>query len=318
MAAESKTALEPERERELLELDAKLAGANHYEALGLKPGAQPEAVRQAFRELSRRFHPDRFFGKDLGELRPKVDGIFRRLVEAQQVLTDPERLAAYLLENPALAAAARRAAKPPGAPAEPPAPKSEEELARDGERRARFAKHPYLAKTAHVQGLVVRAKRCLADKDYHQALSLLTNATELDAQHPEARALLMEARKKSDLLRSETEAKRGREALERGDEEGAISAFRAAVLASPANGDAAFRAAQLLERRGEAGLREAVSFANKAVEADPKSVPARVLLAQIYERLGMQALAKKHFEEGERIDPKHPALKKRVKKGWPF
>jgi curved DNA-binding protein CbpA len=315
VATEEKSELEPERQREILELDAKLADANHYEALGLSPGATSDEVRQAFRDLSRRFHPDRFFGKDLGPLRAKVDSIFRRLVEANQTLADPEKRAAYLEGNAALRAAVRAAT---GVPAPgPPRPKTDDEERRDRERRARLSKHPYLAKGARVQELLVAAKQAVGASDFSQAFAQLNQATQIDPQHAEARALLIGVRKKYEALRSDNDLKRAKEALDRGDEELALQALKAAVNANPGNAEAAFRAAQLLGQRG-GGAREASAFASKAVEADPGNASYRLLLARLFEEAGMHAMAKKQLDEAAKLEPNSAALKKQVKGRWPF
>ncbi|NPC86723.1 J domain-containing protein, partial [Pyxidicoccus fallax] len=83
--------LEPERKKEVIELERSLDSMDHFAVLGLKPGAPAADVKQAYYNASRRFHPDRYFGKNLGSFRARMERIFRRLTDAHNVLTQPER-----------------------------------------------------------------------------------------------------------------------------------------------------------------------------------------------------------------------------------
>jgi DnaJ-class molecular chaperone len=62
---------------------------NHWEALGLEPGADGDALKQAFRRQARRWHPD-LNGND-----PAAEERFKRINEAYAVLSDPRRRQAW-------------------------------------------------------------------------------------------------------------------------------------------------------------------------------------------------------------------------------
>jgi curved DNA-binding protein CbpA len=317
MAEAEKVDIPEERQKEILALEAKLS-ANHFEVLGVPAGAPPEQVRDAFHALSRKFHPDRFHGRELGSFKGRIDTIFKRLVEANNVLSDPEKRQAYLDSNPFVRAAIRAATGTnPALKPQAPAPKTAEEEARDAERRARLARHPYLAKVSKVQENLMRAKAHLEKGEFSHAFTLLNIAVQVDPQNAEVKALLADARRRAEHERSDADYKKGLQALEQGNDELALQAFKAAANISAANHQAAFAAAQLLEKQN-ADPKEISSFAQKAVEALPTKVEYRVLLGRMLEAGGMKALAKKHFEEALRLGPEHPDVKKHVKKRWPF
>ncbi|MCA2978124.1 MAG: DnaJ domain-containing protein [Myxococcaceae bacterium] len=301
-----------ERQAEILALEAKLK-ATHFEVLGLAPGATSEEVRSAFHALSRKFHPDRFHGRQLGSFKGKIDAVFKRLIEANNVLTDAEKRQKYLDENPGLRGSAGGA----GAPSAAPAVKTADEEARDAERRARFARHPYLARASRTQEHITKAKAHIAKHEYSHAFSLLNIAAQMDPQNAEVKALLNDVRKKNDSQRSETDLKRAEELVSQGNDDLALQALRAAVNANASNHEAAYKAALILERKG-ADVREITGYAQKAVDAAPGRVEYRVLLGRLLDAAGMKALAKKHFEEALRLGPDHPDVKKHVKKRWPF
>ena len=115
-----------DRKREILAREAAL-GDDHYAVLGLKPGATVREVSAAYHEASRVFHPDRYFGKQLGSYTARLERVFRRLAEAHGTLSDDAKRDAYLKANPRLrvaVAAADAAAGRPPPPTRPPANRS--------------------------------------------------------------------------------------------------------------------------------------------------------------------------------------------------
>jgi curved DNA-binding protein CbpA len=60
---------------------------DYYEILQISPNAEPETVHRVYRLLAQRYHPD---NAETGN-----DTQFRRLTEAYQELSDPERRAKY-------------------------------------------------------------------------------------------------------------------------------------------------------------------------------------------------------------------------------
>lgn len=310
---DEKIDLDDGRRAEILAMDAKVDAPNLFDFLGVPVGANPDDVRTAFREASRKFHPDRFYGKNLGSFRLKIDRIFKKLVEANQTLTDPAKREAYLAANPVLRAVAQKSGTGAVAAFQP---KTADEEARDAERRARLARHPYLAKVTRVSEHLTRARELVAKEDFSQAFSLLNTAAQMDPQNNDVKVLLGEVRRKADLVRAESSYKHALEAVERQDLSLALQALKTAVAANPQHFKAAHKAAQILERAGE--VKEATSFAQKAVDASPKDVDYRIHLAELLEGAGMKALAKKHYEEAQRLNPTHPEVKKHGKKFWPF
>jgi curved DNA-binding protein CbpA len=72
-----------------------LDGKNYYQLLGIDNDADKKAVRSAYFELSRLFHPDSMFGKELGSFKTKMETVFKRLTEAYEVLGRSQRRKEY-------------------------------------------------------------------------------------------------------------------------------------------------------------------------------------------------------------------------------
>ena len=91
-----------------------MAAANHYELLEIAPSASQQELRQAFRRLSKRYHPD-----TTTLPAPQAEEGFRQLQLAYLTLSDPQRRRAYdssLLQAPASAPPVWRVAPAKPAP----------------------------------------------------------------------------------------------------------------------------------------------------------------------------------------------------------
>ena len=62
---------------------------NYYTLLGIPKGATPEEIRQSYRALAMRFHPDR------NPENPNAAERFHEIVEAYEILSDPIRRQQY-------------------------------------------------------------------------------------------------------------------------------------------------------------------------------------------------------------------------------
>lgn len=61
---------------------------DYYKVMGVERNASPEVIKQAYRKLARKYHPD--VSKD-----PQAEERFKELGEAYEVLKDPKKRAAY-------------------------------------------------------------------------------------------------------------------------------------------------------------------------------------------------------------------------------
>ncbi len=75
-----------ERRKRIDDLYVALDLLDHYDVLGIGRKAAKNDVRSAYFELSKVFHPDTVFRKNVGPYRQKMEQIFKRLTEAYEVL----------------------------------------------------------------------------------------------------------------------------------------------------------------------------------------------------------------------------------------
>lgn len=84
-----------ERRQRIDDMWVALDLLGHYEVLGLKRSAAKADIRKAYFDLSKAFHPDTVFRKNVGSYRHKMEGIFKRLTEAYEVLGKAKARAEY-------------------------------------------------------------------------------------------------------------------------------------------------------------------------------------------------------------------------------
>lgn len=108
--------IDVEVQRRILDVESRL-GCSYPEILGVAPDADGLAIKKAYRALSRDFHPDRYFRKQIGGFKPRLEAIFKKVLEAYELLSDPNTRAEV---QKAMAAGAATAAAEAAAGSPPP------------------------------------------------------------------------------------------------------------------------------------------------------------------------------------------------------
>ena len=150
--------LSPDQRKRVLDLFYRLDDLDHYTLLGVGKEADKKTVKRAYFELASLMHPDRYFKKNLGSFKGKMEALFGRITEGHDTLVDAAKRLDYdayledvattkgmeaMLEraveesrNAAAAAAAvpqpiiQRPASIPAMPAQPQGPTAQEMQAR--------------------------------------------------------------------------------------------------------------------------------------------------------------------------------------------
>jgi curved DNA-binding protein CbpA len=82
--------LDVARKRQILDVYYRLDSLDHYELLEIAKDSDKKAIKAAYFAIVATFHPDRYFGKKLGNFKSKLERIFARLTEAHDVLARAE------------------------------------------------------------------------------------------------------------------------------------------------------------------------------------------------------------------------------------
>jgi hypothetical protein len=89
--------LDEAQKRRILEFHCQLPDLTHFEVLGVTEETDKKEVKRAYFKLSKEFHPDRFYKKQLGSYGERLAAIFKALTVAFDTVSDDAQRAAYLL-----------------------------------------------------------------------------------------------------------------------------------------------------------------------------------------------------------------------------
>jgi curved DNA-binding protein CbpA len=87
--------LAPEHQAQIATIFAQLDVLDHYALLGVARGTDRKGIKRAYFELTAKFHPDRFFRREIGPFKLQMEAIFRRMTEAHDTLTEATRRSDY-------------------------------------------------------------------------------------------------------------------------------------------------------------------------------------------------------------------------------
>lgn len=84
---EEEVDLPVERRAQILDAFYRLPVLNYYGVLGVRERAEKKEIRAAYFALSKQFHPDSMFRKELGSFKAKMTTVFQALTEAYETLS---------------------------------------------------------------------------------------------------------------------------------------------------------------------------------------------------------------------------------------
>lgn len=87
--------LTADQKKRVLDLFYRLDDLDHYTLLGVSKDADKKTVKRSYFELAALMHPDRYFKKQLGSFKPKMEALFGRITEAHDTLVDPAKRIEY-------------------------------------------------------------------------------------------------------------------------------------------------------------------------------------------------------------------------------
>lgn len=115
--------LDEATQRHILDFETRL-GLPYHELLGVDEDADVKEVKRAYFKLSREFHPDRYFRRDIGAFEARLERIFKKVLEGYEILSDPE-LREQLANQPAAEVGGGAPGTPVAAPPNRPLTKLE-------------------------------------------------------------------------------------------------------------------------------------------------------------------------------------------------
>jgi len=288
-------------QNELSELESKGDRLTHYELLGVGADADGRAIRRAYLEKSKRFHPDAWYRKDTGKFGPLLSKWFQRLSTAYEVLSDEELRAGYDREHRAELSQTDRAAL------DRRELNVAEEERRARERRERMLRTKGFARIGAARKLYEEALENALNGERTQAIFALKAARELDPNRKEIAAKLIDLEREQAKARANSALASGREREDKKRFTEAITAYAAAFQNDPTSFAAAMGAARCAMETADA--RAATVWASRAVELNPDDAAARMMLSKLFVSAGMKARARAELTALLNKNPDHKEAK---------
>jgi len=290
--------LDVETQRRILTFETTLDAPYHV-LLGVAPDANAKDVKRAYFKLSREFHPDRYFRRQIGGYVARLERIFKKVLEAYEILSDPE-LRAQLASQPT---APGVEAPPPTAGGDRPA-RPLTKLERLRQRMPFRMPAKVLAERRQKAGELFRAaQRSAQQGQLQEAASSVRVAISFDPTNAEYRRALVD-------LQARVAEKRAVELLERLDAGGArggedlgrvLKMLDEVLLYRPHDPDLNARAADVALRLGDPARAEV--HARTALEHSPDVAAHHLAMGRVLEAQGQPGLARKALERALELDP---------------
>lgn len=241
---DEETDLDLAKKKQILDGYYRLDKLTFYELLGVHQLVDKKQIKAAYYQLAPEYHPDKFFRRNLGSFRPKIEAIFAKLTLAHDTLSSKQRRQEYdeyLAQQPdrvpvvvARPTQPQPTTPPAGAAAQAPASPAPDEAKR--------------------QALLAERRRALAAK-----LGGNRAPAPADSQPNAAAAPVIEPRAAAEALRVRYEVARaasnvsqvrkyvdsGRDALRAKDFTAAVNAFRIAISLAPDDAEVQREAAEV-------------------------------------------------------------------------
>jgi curved DNA-binding protein CbpA len=284
-----------ETQRKVLEFETSLDRPYH-EILGVAIEADVKTVKKAYFALSKQFHPDRYFRRNLGPFEERVERCFKKILEAYELLTDPATRAEVQRE---LAASA-----PPEEP-EPvktgPAPSSAvtlKRLSRLGRQLKVFEGRKRKAKNFFELGM-----SAFHQERWLEAAGSVRLAIAFDPGNQAYKDAFADVQRKAHEERAKVLIKQGEGSLSMRDFAEAAGLFEEALQFRPFDPELNIRTARL-QWQVVGNLRKAKEFAAAACEIDPANAAYRRTLGQIFKAAGFKSNARRELAAAVKLDPR--------------
>jgi len=277
----------------------------YHEVLGVPADADLKAVKRAYFELSKEYHPDRYFRRNIGPFALRLERIFKRIVEAYELLSDPATRAEVQ----------RAVAEPP-----PPAPTPASGKAPAAEPRKKLPPlhlhAPQLRalaeRKAKAKGFFESGMAAFREGRWREAAASVRLAIAFDPWNEPVKEAFAEVQHKANEERAEQLLKEANANLDLRRVAEALPLFEEALHYRPHDPELNHTTARLAWLAAD-DLKRAKEYAARACELRPEVSGYRRTLGQIYKAAGLIANARRELEAALRIDPKDTEAKQELR-----
>lgn len=283
-----------EIQREILAFEERLTQPYH-EILGVPSDAGTPRIKKAYFTLSKKFHPDRYFRKNLGPFEVRVERIFKKVLEAYELLSDPMTRAE--VQRSLETAPASEAPSGSGTAARKPKRRIAENLSLLAQHKRHLEERRRKAKNLFESGIAAfRAERWL------EAARGVRLAMAFDPRNDAFRESFSDVQRRAHEEQAKILIKQADEAFDLSDYADAERLYEEAMHFRPFDASLCMKVARLAWQ-ASGDLRKAKECASSGCELEPENASYRLMLGRIYKAAGLKANARRELETAMRLDP---------------
>ncbi len=296
-----------EVQRDILDF-AKRLDRPHHEILGVAADAGTPQIKKAYFTLSKKFHPDRYFRKNVGDFSAHIEVLFKHVLEAYELLSDPTTRAELQRSLAAQKPAPAKRDEAPAVKGRPPARRIAERMSLLGMHRRALEDRRRRAKQLFEGGMgAFSAQRWL------EAARGVRLAIAFDPHNAAFRDAFGDVQRKAHEEQAKALIRKGDEAFDLRDYADAQRHYEDALQFRAFDADLSAKVAKLAWQV-EGDLRKAKEFAAAACELEPDCAPYRLVLGRVYNAAGLRANARREFEAAVRLDPTSQEARQELRK----
>jgi curved DNA-binding protein CbpA len=283
-------------------------GAPYHEVLGVDAAADARTIKKAYFGLSKQFHPDRYFRRELGAFQDPIERIWRRILEAYELLSDPATRAEVQKTG------GGATADGPPAPATPAVTSPLQSARRMRARLTTLAGHRKMLeeRKRKAKGFFESGMAAFRKERWLEAAGSVRLAIAFDPHNEDYRSAFPDVQGRAHEERARHLLKEADGCFDLGDYRDALKLYEEATYYRPFDAELNHRTGRLAFRLGE-DLRKAKEFAGSACELEPECALYHRTLGQIFAAAGLEANARRELQQALRLDPKDAEAKEALR-----
>ena len=301
-----------ELQQRILDFEGKLERSYH-EILGVNRDAGERVIKRAYFKLSKDFHPDRYFGRELGTFAARLDRIFKKVALAYELLMDPTtRAEIEQAMPPAPPAPPKPTRQKPASAAAPPRKPDKREMLERLRRQFRIPEKILAERRFKAKQFCDAARVAQHKGNWNEAASCIRLAIAFDPWADEYKEAFGEVLAQVNRLRAAELFEQARGAWDERSGREALRLFEEAIHYRPSDAETHDRAAQVaLEIEN---LERAREYAERACELAPEVAAYHLTRGRVLSSQGLREKAREALDTASKLDPDDSKARKELKR----
>jgi curved DNA-binding protein CbpA len=298
-----------EVQRKILDFEDRVDGPYH-QLLGVPRDADDRTIKRAYFRLSKDFHPDRYFRREIGPFASRLDRLFKKIALAYELMLDPTTRAEIERSMPSQAPERT----PETQPAQQGTPRklSKRELLERVRRQFRIPERVLAERRFKARQFADAARVAQHQSKWSEAASCIRLAIAFDPWTDDYKEAFATVQAEVNQIRAANLLEEAGGAWDARSRTEALALYEEALAYRPSDAEIHDRAAQVaLELENLDVARE---YADRACELAPETAGFHFTRGRVLRAEGLLRRAKEAFETARKLDPEDPRANDELKR----